>query len=60
MTDPLQPHDEEPARRRVPQRVKVFAPILLVVVVVLIALDMPWQIVAVAVGAFIVWLLVEG
>lgn len=60
---PFEPVDHQPDRQPLsPARRKalIFGPILAVVAVVVTILGVPWQLVAAAVAAFVLWLLIEG
>jgi hypothetical protein len=52
--------DVEPRSSRVRRKAMVFGPLLGLVGVLVLALGVPWPVVAAALALFVLWLIVEG
>ena len=62
--DPLSPAADSPKERRPltrrQRKALLFVPLVLVVAVLVSLLGVPWQVVAGALGLFVLWLVIEG
>ena len=60
--DPFDPTADAERRPLSPRRRKalIFGPLLAVVALVVTLLGVPWQLVALVVAGFVLWLLIEG